>query len=153
MKLLFTVLSVLVVSAASHAAKIGPAGCGLGNLIFADQSQVLAATTNGTGIQTFGITSGTSNCVDSSRTAQLENFVEVNKVALANDVSRGQGETLKGLAVILGCVNQNGLNSHLKSEYQNIFKSQDAKASDVSREIEKSIRENTAVAASCHYVG
>ena len=42
-------------------------GCGLGSLVIKDQStvmlQVLAATTNGTsGSQTFGITSGTSNC-------------------------------------------------------------------------------------------
>src|SRR5690348_11977029 len=45
----------------------GMAGCGLGSLVFgpndAPVAQVLAATTNGTfASQTFGISSGTSNC-------------------------------------------------------------------------------------------
>jgi len=52
----------------AHAQPYGMAGCGLGSIAFGnDQTmfkQVLAATTNGTfGTQTFGITSGTSNCV------------------------------------------------------------------------------------------
>src|SRR6266571_3742686 len=41
----------------------GAAGCGLGSMVFGNQPggvQVLAATTNATGIQTFGITTGTS---------------------------------------------------------------------------------------------
>ena len=42
-------------------------GCGLGSMIIKNQNstmlQAIAATTNGTsGNQTFGITSGTSNC-------------------------------------------------------------------------------------------
>src|SRR5437868_47659 len=46
----------------------GMAGCGLGSLLFGPVNepfaQVLAATTNATfATQTFGITSGTSNCV------------------------------------------------------------------------------------------
>src|SRR3954464_7446787 len=48
----------------------GTAGCGLGSLVFGDQKgaiQILAATTNTTfGTQTFGITTGTSNCVDTA---------------------------------------------------------------------------------------
>ncbi len=44
----------------------GTAGCGLGSMAFGNQKgaiQILAATTNGLfGTQTFGITSGTSNC-------------------------------------------------------------------------------------------
>src|SRR5262245_21507042 len=46
----------------------GMSGCGLGSILFGtDQNkvmQILAATSNGCfGSQTFGITSGTSNCV------------------------------------------------------------------------------------------
>ena len=43
----------------------GTAGCGLGSLVFGDQPgiiQIVAATLNGIGGQTFAITSGTSNC-------------------------------------------------------------------------------------------
>src|SRR3954469_2639303 len=51
-----------------YGAWYGMAGCGLGSLIFgpvnSPGAQILAATTNSTfGSQTFGITSGTSNCV------------------------------------------------------------------------------------------
>ncbi len=57
-------LGALALSA--HAAPYGEAGCGLGSMIFGDSPgfvQVLAATTNGcSGSQTFGITTGTSNC-------------------------------------------------------------------------------------------
>ena len=48
----------------SASASVGSAGCGLGSLVFTDNEwwmQVLAATVNSTGVQTFGITSGTSN--------------------------------------------------------------------------------------------
>ena len=52
-------------SESGGAAKYGPAGCGLGSMIFDPDSgftQIFAATTNGTsGNQTFGISTGTSN--------------------------------------------------------------------------------------------
>ena len=46
----------------------GPAGCGLGSIVMGSKPgfmQVFAASTNGcSGSQTFGITTGTSNCKD-----------------------------------------------------------------------------------------
>ncbi len=74
MKSLIVVLATLGFAAAANAAGAGAlkgngtygvAGCGLGSMVFGNQEggiQVIAATLNGTGIQTFGITSGTSNC-------------------------------------------------------------------------------------------
>src|SRR5690348_12703995 len=92
------VASILLLSFGAFASPVGPAGCGLGNAVFGDQNQVLAATTNGTSLnQMFGITSGTSNCIDSSRSAQMESYINANRVELANDIARGQGETLAGL--------------------------------------------------------
>src|SRR5258706_1629657 len=82
--------------------KYGPAGCGLGSLIFSPDSgftPIFAATTNGTSYtQTFGISSGTSNCdtgPSSSKSAKV--YVETNREALAKDIARGSGETLAGL--------------------------------------------------------
>jgi len=118
--LLFVLLSAF---SFAQAAEIGAAGCGLGNVILGAEAgfmQVPVATTNGTsGNQTFGITSGTSNCVDSARVAQLNNFVESNKIALAKDAARGEGETLAGLSQIVGCKSEFG--SKVKSHYQQIF--------------------------------
>ena len=84
-------------------------GCGLGTMVFEGQdglaSQVLAVTTNGTfANQTFGITSGTLNCDKPAKFAQseqLQRFVGENMDALAMDISRGDGEYLRTLAVLL----------------------------------------------------
>src|SRR5437763_460743 len=85
----------------------GLAGCGLGSMVFGDQKgpiQILAATTNGTfGSQTFGITSGTSNCVEGSGAQGATNFIEGNREALAKDAARGSGETITTLTAMAGC--------------------------------------------------
>jgi len=78
----------------------GPAGCGLGTVLFEGKDglimHVLAATTNGTsGNQTFGMSTGTLGCEDASEAKiTATNFIQGNRVALANDVARGDGETL-----------------------------------------------------------
>ena len=68
-------------------------------------SQTFAATTNGIfGNQTFGITSGTSNCEQYKTFAyneKLNTFVADNMDNLARDIARGQGEYLNTLAVLM----------------------------------------------------
>ena len=88
----------------------GTAGCGLGSIVFGDKPgmvQVLAATTNGTrGSQTFGITSGTSNCTaDGIIKAEVEQkiYAHSNFESLKQDMARGQGEALTSLAYLMGC--------------------------------------------------
>ena len=66
----------------------GDAGCGLGSILFGAKPgfvQVFAATTNGTfGSQTFGITTGTSNCGGGGGgTPTARNYVETNREAAA----------------------------------------------------------------------
>jgi hypothetical protein len=104
-------LSFVVIAIPSRAGNYGMAGCGLGALAFPhdnDQvSQVLAATTNGTfGTQTFGITSGTSECTQDGRIRSeraQEAFAEVNFESLAQEMAKGQGEHLTAFAHLLGC--------------------------------------------------
>lgn len=89
----------------------GMAGCGLGSLIFGPDNepvaQVLAATTNGTfATQTFGITSGTSNCVSGGVIrAEREQaaFAEVNFDDLKRNMAAGGGEYLRSFSSLLGC--------------------------------------------------
>ena len=89
----------------------GMAGCGLGSLLFGpiDEpfAQVLAATTNGTfATQTFGITSGTSNCVSGGVIrAEREQaaFAEVNFHDLKRNMAAGGGEYLRSFSTLLGC--------------------------------------------------
>lgn len=103
----------------------GMAGCGLGSVVFADKPgmvQVVAATLNSTfGNQTFGISSGTSNCGDSGANQEKAMlFIDVNRKALARDVSRGNGETLDSFAKLIGCDSAR-LAPELKSNYVPIF--------------------------------
>lgn len=106
----------------------GPAGCGLGSLIFEPDSgftQVFAATTNGTsGSQTFGITTGTSNCDDTAGgTASAEAFVQTNRAALAKDMARGQGETISSLSALAGCKDTAAVGATLQSNFNYVFPS------------------------------
>ncbi|AFY00559.1 DUF3015 family protein [Bdellovibrio bacteriovorus] len=101
----------------------GVAGCGLGSLVFGNEEgamQVIAATLNGTGVQTFGITSGTSNCGKGLfAKAEVNSFIESNSVALENDIARGQGETLSTLNNMLGCDSK--FNGTLQQNYKEIY--------------------------------
>src|SRR5438094_8225387 len=108
MRKLVVIAGLCFATGAMAADKYGTAGCGLGSLVFGNQKgivQIFAATTNGLfGSQTFGITTGTSNCADTSGgAASIKSFTETNREALAKAMTRGQGETLKNLATMAVC--------------------------------------------------
>jgi len=96
--------------AAAFAGGYGTAGCGLGSMAFGSEPgaiQILAATTNATfGNQTFGMTSGTSNCGDHgllNLSQEREIFVERNYASLVKEMAVGEGENLSTLASLYGC--------------------------------------------------
>ena len=129
-----TLSLVLVGSAFAKGAAYGSAGCGLGSLVFQDQPgmvQVLAATTNGTfGSQTFGITSGTSNCpagmLKMSKDERLNSFVLANMDNLAKDIAMGKGETLDAFADLLKVpADQRAeFNAKLQANFAKVFPSE-----------------------------
>ena len=141
MKTLLTVMVATLFSGSVFAAGYGSAGCGLGSMILGSEkgfTQVFASTTNGSsGSQTFGISSGTSNCGSGGKTATQ--FIEVNKAALGNDIARGEGETISALSEIYGCSNLDSFSSTLKSNYEKIFKEQES--SQVNKNIIKIMNE------------
>jgi hypothetical protein len=128
MKKLAMVAAVSLLSTGAFAAGYGAAGCGLGSMVLGDQDgfmQVFAATTNGTsGSQTFGISSGTSNCGGSGKTPTQ--FIEVNKAALSLEAAQGQGESVAALSEIYGCSDAKEFGMMLKANYGEIFKAQEA---------------------------
>jgi hypothetical protein len=87
----------------------GAAGCGLGAIVFGSKPgivQVLAATTNGTfASQTFGITTGTSECGGGAIKVQAEQKVYAynNFGQLQKEIAQGRGERLQTLAYLMGC--------------------------------------------------
>ena len=114
----------------------GMAGCGLGSMLFGRQTgiiQVLAATTNGLfGSQTFGISSGTSNCTDTSAgPATSKVFIETNREAVAKDISRGKGETIASLSALAGCQDSKRVGTVLQSDFAKIFPSATVSGSQV----------------------
>ena len=129
-----TMSLMLVGSAFAKGASYGAAGCGLGSLVFQDQPgmvQVLAATTNGTfGSQTFGITTGTSNCpagmVNLSKDERLNSFVLANMDNLAKDIAMGKGETLDAFADLLKVpADQRAeFNAKLQANFAKVFPSE-----------------------------
>jgi hypothetical protein len=117
----------------------GTAGCGLGSLAFDSKPgavQILAATTNTLfGTQTFGITSGTSNCGPSVFAMGTQHFVEANREAVAKDISRGQGESIGTLAAINRCSDPAAVGPALQRRYAAIFPSQNAPSEAVTQAI------------------
>lgn len=106
----------------------GPAGCGLGSLIFEPNSgftQVFAATTNYSfGSQTFGISSGTSNCTDAEGGSDsAKAFIETNRPAVAKDIARGQGETIDSLTRLAGCADARAVGVALQKNFDRVFPS------------------------------
>jgi hypothetical protein len=130
--ILLAAAAALLISAPAFAAPYGMAGCGLGSLVFGNKAgfvQIFAATTNGTfNSQTFGITSGTSNCVDTSGAASGKLFIDVNREALAKDMSRGSGETIKSLSAIAGCKDSEAVGAHLQKSFKSLSPSLQSEA-------------------------
>jgi len=103
----------------------GPAGCGLGSVILGNNPgfvQVFAATTNGTfGTQTFGITSGTSNCINPTPgMASARSFSETNRAAMSKDIARGRGETIATLTTLGGCKDPAAVGASLQKNFRRV---------------------------------
>ncbi len=119
-------------------------GCGLGSIIIKDQSttalQVLAVTSNGTGSQTFGITSGTSNCNKPTNFVsndKLNKFVEENMDELALDISAGKGETLETVAKLMNVENNEAFSAKLQSNFTSIYSNENVTSAAVIDSIAK----------------
>lgn len=147
-KLAYVVSAVMMVFALSGvcwAVDQKNTGCGLGSMIFEGQnglvSQTFAVTTNGTfGNQTFGITSGTSNCEQYKTftyNEKVDTFVADNMDNLARDIARGQGEYLNTLAVLMEVpdARKGVFRSHLQGHFSDIYTSDKVTHSDVVKNI------------------
>lgn len=107
-------------------------GCGVGAMIWKGQSgiapHVLAATTNGTfGNQTFGMTTGTLGCQTNQSVQSMAMYMDSNIDKVARDMSRGTGENLDTLAVLLGVdeADRGSFRKVLQDNFATIFPSSD----------------------------
>jgi hypothetical protein len=151
-------LALTLLAGAAHAAETGgikgtgsygTAGCGLGSLAFGNQPgaiQILASTTNGLfGNQTFGITTGTSNCGPGLMAMGTKNFVEANREVLAKDISRGEGEAIGALSVINACEDSHKVGVALQQAFTAIFPSETATNDQVTDAILRTLHSDPAL--------
>lgn len=159
-KVMFVVAAAMLCTAGQSRAAdqrvYGAAGCGLGSMIFGNQKggvQILAATTNGTaGNQTFGITTGTLNCGDTMLgSSSAKAFIETNREALAKDISRGQGETVKNLTTLAGCSDASAVGATLQKNFSQIFPNEKVANEQVSDSILSTLRSEKGL--SCEKLG
>ena len=127
----------------------GTAGCGLGSLIFGGEKggvQILAATTNGLfGSQTFGMTTGTSNCGPGLLAMGTKNFVEANREALAKDISRGEGEAIGAITVINACRDSQAVGAALQRSFGEIFPSEKTTNDEVTEAILRTLHSDASL--------
>jgi hypothetical protein len=135
--------------------RYGDAGCGLGSMAFGEQQgavQILAATTNGLfGTQTFGITTGTSNCSGLSSAQATRIFIEANREALAKDISRGSGETIGTLTWISGCADSRAVGARLQKSFRAIFPNENVSNDAVTATLLSTLKGDTSLA--CQNLG
>jgi hypothetical protein len=112
--------------------------------------QILAATTNGLfATQTFGITTGTSNCGAGAMAANgTRNFVEANREVLAKDMSRGQGETIGALTWMAGCSDSRAVGAALQASYSTIIPSEQASSQQIADKLLETLKSDKSLG--CH---
>lgn len=144
----YFIMGLLAFASQAFAAGYGMAGCGIGGLAWKDEPgniQIISATLNDVfGSQTFGISTGTSNCTENGSETAVYQYIDSNKEVLRADISRGQGETLSGLLSMMGCSESKQADTALQKNYGRIFVDEKvAPAADISSNIKTVIRENS----------
>ncbi len=150
-------MGIMLGAARAQAQGYGMAGCGLGSLVFKNDGmvQILAATTNGLfGTQTFGITSGTSNCTNGGVIkAQREQaaFAEVNFQDLKRNMATGGGEFLTSFSSLLGCEDaaKPAFAQMTQAKYENILPTEKTSPMEMLKGVKDQIKANPSLAGSC----
>jgi hypothetical protein len=133
----------------------GLAGCGLGSVVMGKGGgQVSAATTNGTSFnQSFAISAGSLNCLDSATAAvasRMDQFIIVNHSQLQGDIAKGNGETISAISSYLGCSKASKeIGESLKTNYSTIFTKGNA-ANEITDSIINVILSNPELSSKCN---
>lgn len=135
----------------------GMAGCGLGSILFGERPgmvQIFAGTTNSIySNNTFGVSSGTSNCSDDAQEMAALIFIETNRQSVESDVARGGGETLSAFYDIAGChAKREEMSLILQKNYSGIFHSE-ATSSQVIKAIRETLSKVRTTSLSCQNLG
>ncbi len=152
------VLSLVSFSGSAIAASgYADAGCGLGSIVFGNEPgavQVLSWTLNQTGMQTFGITTGTSNC-NPAGLVQLDKerevFAQQNYSTLVKEMAMGEGENLDTLAGLYGCSQDShgAFGSLVQENFANIVKSDSTTSQEMLSSLNSELAGHAVLSQSC----
>lgn len=151
--------SLTIVSSAL-AAGYGAAGCGFGGMLIKENKilpQIGAWFLNWIGIQTFAITSGTSECGGIKGTMaqkDQEQFVNNNYDSLAKEMAMGEGEGLNTLSDLLGCPaeKRESFASYAKQNYPSLFKEETTAPAEMLTALKKGLSSEPVFASSCNKI-
>ncbi len=162
---LFAALAFTMGTEKAEAGKYGMAGCGLGSIIMApgqdaDKAlsdtrlkQILAATSNISSTQLFGITTGTSNCTSggTARNDEKEQlmFAEANLKQLSRDMAAGGGEYVTAMATLLGCTEKADFAAYTQKQYETIFPAAGTTPEQLLVTVKATVAANPALAQTC----
>lgn len=148
-------LSVFALFSIASSANDSSSGCGLGWEIAPKQSLLSSAfrsTTNVVLPNTFSMTFGTSGCAQHSvvkNEREQMYFVESNLEPLSIEMAQGDGETLRGFAVVMGCASAYEKFSGLvQKQYSEIFSGQTSPNSVLSG-VKAGIRSDSTLSRVC----
>lgn len=153
-------LAVVSLVPSVFAGGYGPAGCGLGSIIFEDREynkweEVVVAFLNYMmGNQTFGISSGTLNCDADGNKKDKEMFkkafVKRNYDSLTKEMAAGKGEHLEALATLLGCEDNLPLfKDFIRRNYASIFETENIPPSEMLDLLETGLDNDSRLSRSC----
>lgn len=150
---------LLLLSVPIFAAGYGAAGCGLGSMVIGSDSgisQVFAATTNGTsGSQTFGITSGTSNCGDHGL-VKLDKeravFAQENYTNLVKEMAQGKGENLSTLASLYQCPTESHqeFGAMVQEKFNHLVANDQTTSAELLSQLDSQLTRHPQLAKSCN---
>lgn len=128
MKVLSLIISLLIFSTWAQA-EDKSSGCGLGWKVVQKNSLLSSYTrsiTNAVTSSTFAMTSGTSGCDQHSVVLNEKkelHYAESNFHSLMTEMAQGQGEYLKGFALVMGCDSSHvsDFSQAAQKNYNNIF--------------------------------
>jgi hypothetical protein len=149
------ILAMMAVSASAKAGSQNDAGCGLGGMLIQKNiawQQIFAATLNGTGGQTFAISTGTSGCSSGSlsKTSMAQrNYVAANYRDLSREMAAGRGEYVASLSSLMGCSDSKVFASFTQAKYPVLFPAADTTPEAMLQNLRTAMAQDSTLSATC----
>jgi len=154
------ILAMVILATSLSALADSSTGCGLGSLIWKENtilSALFRSTTNHSfSSQLFGITSGTSGCSQHNlvkRDMAPVYYAEANTQELKIDMARGEGEYLTTFAEALGCPEslKAQFNTEAQKNFAEIFPTSKTTPLEMLNSVKTVINKNSSLQGQCTY--